>query len=48
MYTLIWYVNDILYVIYRAQAMVLDSEDDELWNETVSVVLLITTPPIFI
>ena len=26
-------------LLYRTQAMVLDSDDDELWNETVSVVL---------
>ena len=44
MYTLILYGNDIPYVIYRTQAMVLDSKDDELWNETVSVALIITTP----
>ena len=48
MYTLILYVNDIPYVIYRTQAMVLDSKDDELWNETVSVVLIITTPLVII
>ena len=35
MYTLILYVNDIPYVIYCTQAMVLNSKDDELWNETV-------------
>ena len=48
MYTLILYVNDILYIIYRTQAMVLDSKGDELWNETVSVVLIITTPLVII
>ena len=47
-YTLILYMNDIPYIIYCTQVMVLDSEDDELWNETVNVVLIITTPPVII
>ena len=32
-----------LYIVSR-----LDSEDDELWNETVSVLLNITTPLVII